>query len=173
MIFLATDFSPIKPDFGLLFWATLIFLLFWGLVGKLAFKPIAKALKERSDSIDEALRSADKAREEMAHLQAQNEVILQEAREERSRVLREANEAKTRIINEAKEDAKTEASKIVEDAKKEINSQKRAAINEVKSDVGKIAVEIAEKVLNRELNAKQDQEALVSSILDNVDFSKN
>ena len=172
-IILAGGLDPIKPDIGLLLWTTVFFLLFWLLMARFAFKPIAKALKDREQSIDNALRSADKAREEMAQLQAQNELILQEAREERSKMLREANEVKTKIITEAKDEAKTEASRILDDARRDIQAQKSAAMNEIKADVGKIAVDIAEKVVKRELGQKQEQEQLVASLLDQVDFNKN
>ncbi len=172
-IILAADFSPIKPDFGLIVWTTLFFGLFWWLIGKNAFRPIATALKERSNSIDEALRSAEKAREEMAQLKSENDLILREAREERSKIIKEANEVKSKIIAEAREEAKEEASRMIEDAKHEITSQKNAALHEVKSEVGNIAIEIAEQVLKRELNEKQEQEKLVESLVGDIKFSSN
>jgi len=173
IIMLSVDFSPIKPDFGLIFWTFIFFTLFWLLIGKSAFKPIANALKERSNSIDEALRSAEQAKEEMAQLQAQNELILQEAREERSKMLKDANEVKNKIISEAKEEAKLSATKIIEDARADIESQRLAAISGVKSEMGAIAVEIAEKVVQKELGRGGEQEQLVASLLEQVDFSNN
>ncbi|MBX2845425.1 MAG: F0F1 ATP synthase subunit B, partial [Saprospiraceae bacterium] len=141
--------------------------------GRFAFKPIAKALKDREESIDGALKSAERARAEMEALSSKNEQLLKEAKEERSKILKEANDVKNKIVAEAKEEAKVEASKILEDARKEIATQKNAAVAEIKGEVGKIAVEIAEQVLSKELTNKSDQEQLVNSLLNNVNFSKN
>ena len=102
MIFLA-DFTVIKPDFGLLFWTTIIFLLFWFIIGKFAFRPIAEALKERERDIQDSLDEAKKARQEMANLKSENEALLAQAREERSKILKDAKDARDNIINEAKD----------------------------------------------------------------------
>jgi len=108
MIFLL-DLGPFKPDFGLFFWTSVTFLLFWGLMAKYAFGPIKDALKERNNDIQDALDQAAKAKEEMANLKSENEKILSEAREERSKIMREAKETKDNIIKEARETAKAEA----------------------------------------------------------------
>lgn len=119
MIFLA-DFSVIKPDFGLLFWSTIYFVLFWLIMARFAFRPIASALKKREDDIQDSLDEAKNARDEMANLKSENEQLLIQAREERAKILREAKEAKDTIIKEAREKAKDEAKKIVASAKTEI-----------------------------------------------------
>lgn len=167
MIFLL-DFSPIKPDFGLLFWASIIFLLFWFIIGRFAFKPITNALKKREDDIQSSLDEAKKAREEMANLKSENEALLKLAQEERSRILREAKEAKDSIINEAKVKAKEEAKKIVSDAKEQIENQKMAALIEVKNQVGMMSLDIAEKILRKELKGDQEQESYAQKLVEEL-----
>ncbi len=170
MFFLA-DFSVIKPDFGLFFWSVLIFILFWVLVGRLAFKPIAQALKKREDDIQGALDEASKAREAMEKLQSENESLLAEAREERSKMLREAKETKEAIIRDAREGAKEEASKILANAKLEIDNQKKQAITEVKNQAGQLAIDITEKLLQKELQDRKSQQQLVQRLVDDIKLS--
>ena len=131
MIYLL-DFEPIKPTIGLLFWTGIIFLLFWGIIGKFAFRPIASALRKREDDIQNALDEAKRARDEMSNLKSENEKLLAQAREERARILKDAKDASNQMITESKDRAKEEAQKIVSSAKEEIESQKKQAILEVK-----------------------------------------
>ena len=168
MLFVLADFSVIKPDFGLLFWTTVIFLLFWFLIAKFAFRPIAIALKAREEDIQGALDEARKTREEMAQMQAQNEALLAEAREERAQILKEAKDTKNAIINEAKSKAKEEAQKIVTSAQREIDSQREAVLNEVKNQVGQLAVSISEKILEKELADKSSHDAMINSMIDDI-----
>ena len=170
MMFLA-DFSVIKPDFGLFFWSCLIFVLFWALIGKFAFKPIAEALKKREDDIQGALDEAVKTREEMTKMKAQNEALLAEAREERSRMLKEAKETKDAIIKEAKEGAKEEANKILTTAKMEIENQKKLAIQEVKNQAGLMALDITERLIRTELKDRESQKKLVESMVKEINLS--
>ena len=165
MLFVLADFSVIKPDFGLLFWTTIIFLLFWFVIGKLAFKPIAEALKVREHDIQSALDESKKAREEMLKMKAENEALLAEAREERAEILKEAKQNKESIIKEAKDKAKEEAQKIISNAQQEIESQKQAAIAEVKNEVGKLAVDISEQILKSELKDKGAHDQLISKMV--------
>lgn len=167
MIFLA-DFSVIKPDFGLLFWTAVIFLLFWFLIGKAAFKPIAEALKKREDDIQNSLDEAKRARQEMSNLKAENEELLAQAREERSKILKEAKEVRDNIIAEAKEKANDEAQKIVAQAKEQIENQKQAAMTELKNQVGGMALSIAEKVIRKELAGNAEQETFVNSLVNEI-----
>jgi F-type H+-transporting ATPase subunit b len=170
-MFYLVDFSVIKPDLGLIFWTTLIFLLFWFMIGKFAFKPIANALRKREYDIQNALDQAEIAKQEMSKLQADNEKLLQQAREERTKILKEANDVKNEIINEAKTKAKVEADKIVTSAKLEIENQKKAAINEVKNQVGAIALEIAEKVIKKDLSSDANQSSFVNQLVDDIKFN--
>lgn len=162
------DFSPIKPDLGLILWTTVIFLLFWFIMGKMAFKPIANALKTREDDIQTALDEAKKAKEEMANLKAENERILVEAREERANILKEAKDAKTKIISEAKDEAKHEASKIMNTAKVEIENQKKTAMSDLKNQVGNMALDIAEQVIRKDLKSDSNQQSFVNQLVDDI-----
>ncbi len=159
------EFNPIKPDIGLIFWTTLIFLLFWTIVGKFAFRPIANALKKREVDIQTSLDQAKVAREEMANLQAENEKLLAEAREERARIIRDSKEAGDRIVQESKQRAKEEAQKIVASARNEIESQKKQALLDVKNQVGMMALDIAGQVLRRELSDDQKQVDFVGKLV--------
>lgn len=170
MIFLA-DFSVIRPDPGLLFWSVLIFLLFWFLIGKFAFKPIANSLKEREASIQDSLDQAKLAQEKMETLKNENEKLLQEARAEKAKILAEAKDVHTRIINEAKEQAKLEASKIVERAKNEIETEKDAAFADLKNKVGSMALVIAEQILEKNLSSDKAQVEYADSLLNKMNLN--
>jgi len=170
MIFLA-DFSVIRPEPGLIFWSILIFLIFWFMVGKLAFKPIAKALKEREDSIQEALDKAKMDQEQMEKMNNENEKLLQKAREERGKILAEAKDLKNKIVGEAKEQAKLEANKIVEKAKAEIDTEKEAVFADLKNKVGSMALVIAEKVLEKNLSTDSAQVEYANSLVDNLNLN--
>lgn len=167
-MFTLIEFSPIKPDFGLLFWTTLIFLLFWFLMSKFAFGPIKDALSKREHSIQDAIDEAKKARLEMANLKSENAKVLAQAREERSKILQEAKDMKNSIVTEAKESAKAEANKIITSAKQEIDNQKKAAITEVKNQAGMMALDIAEKVLRKELKGNSEQESFVNNLVSEI-----
>jgi F-type H+-transporting ATPase subunit b len=170
-MFFLVDFSVIKPDFGLLFWTTITFLILWGLLGKLAWKPIQSALKDRENSIDDALKQAEKAREEMAALNAQNEALLASAREERSRILQEAKVMSDNIVRDAKDKAKVEADKIVVNAQQEINRERKAAITEVKNTAGRLALEVAEKVIRQQLVGNVAQEAYAAKLVEEIELN--
>ncbi len=167
MIFLI-DFTPIKPDFGLIFWTTIIFLIFWLMIGKFAFRPIAAALKKRESDIQGSLDEAKRVRQEMANLKAENEELLVQAREERAHILKEAKEAGNRLVEEAKGKAKVEAQKIVADAKEQIEHQKMAAITDLKNQVGAFSIQIAEKVIRRELSSNKEQETFVNDLVKEI-----
>ncbi|MBK7641183.1 MAG: F0F1 ATP synthase subunit B [Bacteroidetes bacterium] len=168
MFYLFNAMDLITPDFGLVFWTTLIFLLFWFIAGKFAFKPISEAIKKRGDSINEALNAALKAKEEIKLMQSDNESLLKQAREERASILKEAKEAKDSIIAEAS----VRAGKLKDEAMAEIEAQKIAAIADVKQKVGqevsKLALEIAEKIVGKELSTEKDHQALVKSLVDKI-----
>jgi F-type H+-transporting ATPase subunit b len=165
------EFNPIKPDLGLILWTTVIFAIFWILIAKTAFRPIANALKKREEDIQGALDEAKKAKEEMSNLKAANEKLLVEAREERSKMLKEAKDTKNQIINEAKQAAKEEASKVMSAASVDIENQKQAAMMDVKNEIGAIALSIAEKVIRKELSGNAEQEKFVNALVDEVDLN--
>jgi len=158
----------LKPNFGLLIWTLLGFLVFLVILGKFAWPAITKALKQREQGIADSLASAERVRAEMAQLKNENEALLAKAREERAQLLKEARETKDKIVNEAKEQAKTEANKIIVEAQAAINTQKMAALTDVKNQVGKLVIEVSEKLLKRELDNKQAQEAHIKGLVDEV-----
>jgi F-type H+-transporting ATPase subunit b len=152
----------------LVFWTTLFFLLFFFLFIKLAWKPILKTIKEREESIENALLEADKAREEMAKLKADNQKILNEARAERDQMLKEAKELKEQIIAKAREEAQIEANKEIDKAKAVIQSEKQAAIKELKNQVSELSINIAEKVIGEELKDKKAQIKQVEKLISDI-----
>ena len=155
----------VTPQIGLLFWTVLIFLTLVFLLAKFAWKPILKMVEERTKNIEDALNSAENAKKEMAGLKAENEQIMKEARAERDKIVREAREMKDKIIEESKETAKAEADKILAQTRKLIDDEKRAAMNELKDQVASLSIEIAEKILTKELSDKKKQAELIDDIL--------
>jgi F-type H+-transporting ATPase subunit b len=158
----------VTPAFGLVFWMLITFLTVLVLLKKFAWKPILNMIKEREESIEKALSSAEKAKNEMASLTANNEKILNDARLERDALLKEARELKENIINEAKGKATTEADKIVSAARETINNEKMAAITELKNQVATLSIEIAEKVLRQQMASDDKQKAYVKQLLEEV-----
>lgn len=153
---------------SLIFWTTIIFLVFLFLLRKFAWKPILGAVKSREDSINNALLSAEEAKKEMQNLKADNEKLLAEARAERDAMIKEAREIKDKMIADAKEQAQTQGAKMIEQAKATIESEKNAAMAELKNQVSSLSLEIAEKVLKDELSNKENQTKLVEKMLENV-----
>jgi len=158
----------LTPSFGLLIWTLLAFLIVFFILKRFAWPPIVKGLKDREHSIADALATAEKVRAEMAQLKSENEELLAKAREERALMLREARETKEKIVNDAKDLAKTEATKIILEAQAAIETQKMAALTDVKNQVGKMVIEISEKILRRELENKQDQETHIKGLVEEV-----
>ncbi len=158
----------VSPDPGLFIWSTVAFLILFFLLSKFAWKPIVKALDERERSIEDALSKAEMAKAEMAKLINENEDLLKEARLERDSILKEAKEIKDQIINDAKDQAKTEGAKLIEKAKEEITNQKLAAMAEIKHQVSSLSLAIAEKVLRKQLDDHDKQQALVNDLLKEV-----
>ena len=161
----------ITPSVGLIFWTAVVFIILLVLLRSLAWKPILSAVKESEQSIEDALNAAKKAKEEMALLNAQNEKIMKEARAERDAILKEAREMKENIINEAKNSATVEANKLIENAKTAIQNEKASAMADIKNQVGQLSIEIAEKILTKELADKSAQIALVNDVIDQVKFN--
>ena len=150
---------------GLFFWQSLIFIGLLFMLRKFAWKPILDAVNDRETSIKDALASAEAARDEMKNLQSDNQRILKEARAEKESLLKEARATRSELINNAKEEAQVEAQKILSQAQDAIQSEKRAAVKELREQVGSIAMEIAEKVLQKELENKDRQLELVDQLL--------
>lgn len=153
---------------GLFFWQSLIFIGLLFMLRKFAWKPILGAVNDRETSIKDALASAEAARDEMKNLQSDNQRILKEARAEKEVLLKEARATRSELINGAKEEAQEEAQKILSQAQDAIQSEKRAAVKELREQVGSIAMEIAEKVLQKELENKDRQLELVDQLLQDI-----
>jgi len=158
----------LNPESGLIIWQTLITILVIFVLGKFAWKPILSALKTREDSIEEALKAAERAKEEMASLKADNENLLREAREERDKILQTATKAANVIRDKAKQDAIEVGNKMIEDAKETINSEKLAALREIKDQVAILSLEITEKLLRKNLSNDKAQKELLDSYIDEL-----
>ncbi|HEY0058877.1 MAG TPA: F0F1 ATP synthase subunit B [Flavisolibacter sp.] len=156
------------PGLGLIFWTLIAFILVFIILRKFAWKPILSSLNERERTIADSLETAQRVKAEMAQLKGENEEMLAKAREERGLMLKEARDTKDRIISEAKEQAKVEANKIIVEAQQAINAQKMAAITDVKNQVGKLVIEVTEKILRKELGNKEAQEAHIRGLVSEV-----
>jgi F-type H+-transporting ATPase subunit b len=158
----------LTPEFGLFFWTLLAFLTVFFLLKKFAWKPILESLGEREKGIAESISAAERVKNEMSLLKADNEKLLAQAREERTQMLREAKETRDRIVGEAKDQAKAEANKIIIDAQHQIEQQKMAALTEVKNEIGNLAVEVAGKILRTQLNAADGQEMYMKMLSEDI-----
>ena len=156
------------PELGLFSISLLIFIIVFLILKKFAWTPILSTLKDREDSITDSIATAERVKEEMAQMKAEHEHVLAEAKAERSKILKEAKELKDQIIGEAKAQAQAEAKKIVHDASVAIENQKMAALTEVKNQVGTLVIEVAEKVLRKELSDKKAQEAYISQLASEI-----
>jgi F-type H+-transporting ATPase subunit b len=158
----------LTPSFGLIIWTLLAFLVVFYILNKFAWPAITKGLKDREQGIADALSTAERVKAEMAQMKSEHEALLAQAREERAQILKEARETKDKIINESKEAAKAEASKIMAETASAIEAQKMAAITDVKNQIGKMVVEVSEKILKRELGNKEAQEAHIKGLVNEV-----
>lgn len=161
----------LTPSFGLIFWTLLAFIIVFVLLRKFAWGPILNSLGEREKTIADSLATAERVKREMAQLKSENEELMAKAREERGVMLKEARETKDKIINEAKEQAKVEANKIIAEAQQAINAQKMAALTDVKNQVGKLVIEVTEKVLRKQLATQDAQEAHIKDLVQEVNLS--
>jgi F-type H+-transporting ATPase subunit b len=158
----------LTPSFGLIIWTLLAFLIVFFILNKYAWPAITKGLKDRETTIADSLSTAERIKAEMAQMKSEHEALLVQAREERAQMLKEARETKEKIINESKEAAKVEANKIIIDARAAIETQKMAALTDVKNQVGKMVIEVSEKILRRELGNKEAQETHIQELVKEV-----
>lgn len=161
----------LTPGTGLIIWQLIIFVLLVILLAKLAWKPILNSLREREATIQLALDSAENARHEMAKLKSDNELLFKEARDERDKMMGEAREAATRMREEAQEEAKKAADKIVSDARAAILVEKAAAMKDVKIQVASFALEVAEKLIKKNLSDDAAQKALVDVYVNDLNLN--
>ena len=158
----------LTPGLGLFVWNLLAFVIVFLLLKKFAWGPIMMALTDREKHINDSIQTADRVKAEMAQLKNENEALMAQAREERSQMLKEARETRDKIVQEAKDKAKVEANKIVAEAQVTLEQQKQAAIADIKNQVGGMVVEIAEKVLRRELASKSAQENYIQELSNDI-----
>ena len=155
----------LTPSIGNIFWAAVVFIFLVILLGKFAWKPILSAINTRETNIVDALNQVKLAKAEMADLKADNERIIREAKIERDAILKDAREIKDKIVGEAKDAAKAEGDKMIEQARQTINSEKNAAMADIKSQIGLLSVNIAETILKQKLDNNEAQNQLVENIL--------
>ena len=158
----------VTPGIGLLFWMLVSFSLVLFVLGKYAWKPIMKGIHQREDTIEKALEAANEAKKELLKLKAGNEQLLRDAKDERDALMRDARKLKEAILDEAREKAHEEADRIIENARENIQFEKMAAINELKNQIASISIEIAEKLIGKELENKEQQQQLTEKLLNEV-----
>ena len=160
--------SILTPDPGLLFWMLLAFLVVFWVLAKYGFPAIINMVDERNKYIDESLRKAHEAQERLANIEKEGESILQEAREKQAQILKEAAETRDAIVEKAQDKARQESARLLDDAKAAIEQEKKAAIADIRRQVATLSVEIAEKVLRKNLKDDQSQMDLIDRMLDDV-----
>lgn len=158
----------VSPGVGLIFWTSFVFLILVVLLRFFAWVPILTMVNKRNDSIEEALKQAETAREKMKKLQADHEQMMEDSRKERDKIFAEAREMKEQLMQKAKDETSKMVDKMKADAKAEIHAQKQAAMNELKQQVAEISIDMAERILKAELDDKKKQETLINQLLDDV-----
>lgn len=158
----------ILPDTGLVIWMSITFLIVLFILKKFAWKPILRGIHDRESSIENALKAAENAKAEVANLKAENERILADARAERDNMIREARELRESMISEAKNKAKAEGEKMLTAARESIQNEKMAAITDLKNQVAQLSIDIAEKIIARELSSENKQKELIGDLLKEV-----
>jgi len=158
----------VTPGIGLIFWMLISFSLVLWLLAKYAWKPIMKGIHLREETIEKALEAANEAKKEMLLLKAGNEQLLRDAKDERDALMRDARKVKEAILDEARTKANEESARIVENARENIQFEKMAAINDLKNQIATISIEIAEKLIGKELENKQQQQLLTEKLLKEV-----
>lgn len=158
----------LQPQFGLIFWTLVLFILFYFLLGKFAWKPIMNGLRTREEGIEKSLQEAAKARDEMAKLTSENEKLLQLARLEREEILKEARAIGEKLVAEAREKADTESRRMIEKARQEIHSEKMAALTEVKNHAANLSIKVAEKLLRKQLGDNPEQVAYAEKVVNEL-----
>ncbi|WP_418877869.1 F0F1 ATP synthase subunit B [Xylanibacter rarus] len=163
--------SLITPDFGLLFWMTIVFLIVLGIVSKFGFKVIVKMVNDRKDYIDNSLQKAHEANKKLANIKVESDALLQEARERQAAILKEAAATRDAIVEKAQDKAHEESNRLLTEAKVEIENQRQAAVSDIRKQVATLSVEIAEKVLREKLGDEKTQMDLIERMLDEISLS--
>ena len=162
----------LTPDFGTFFWMLVSFIIVLAILAKFGFPALVNMVNERKQYIDDSLKSAREANEKLSHIKEESESIFVEARKEQARILKEAMETRTQIVNEAKDKAKAEGGRLLEEARKQIQKEKEDAIRDIRKQVAELSVEVAEKVLRKQLSSEMEQNGMIERMLDEVSDSK-
>lgn len=174
MILLEGGGLPVmNPDLGLIFWTSVIFLLAWFVIGRLGFKPISKALGEREASIEEALKAAEEARQLAEEMKKEREEMQKQMQTERAQMIAETKQREEALLKEAQEKANEQYQTKMEMAKAELDRREREMLTNVKNEVGTIALQIAEKVLRKELAGQAEQKTYVNNLVDEFKMGQN
>ena len=160
------------PDSGLLFWMTIIFAIVFFILAKFGFPIITGMVEKRSRRINDSLEAARIAEDALANLQQEQERLLGETRAEQARLMQEAAAERDRMIAQAQEQARAEAQKIMDDARVRINEEKEAAMKEIRSEVAKVSLAIAEKVVRKELSSDASQMQLIDELISHCHFDR-
>ncbi|MCI6233574.1 MAG: F0F1 ATP synthase subunit B [Prevotella sp.] len=160
--------SILTPDLGLLFWMLLAFVVVFLVLAKYGFPAILNMVDSRNRFINDNLHKAKEAAERLEHIKDEGESILQEAREKQAAIIKEATATRDAIIEKAQEKARVEGARLIEDAKAEIESQKQAAISDIRRQVAELSIEISEKILKDKLGDDKAQMEYIDRILDEV-----
>lgn len=164
--------SLVTPEFGLFFWMVVVFGIVFFVLAKFGFPVITSMVQKRSDHIEDSLRKAEEAQARLDHLAEEQARLLEETRREQSRMIKAASDARDKIIAKAKDQAQEEANKLIEHARTEIAAEKESALRDINRQVSMIAVEIAEKILRKELEQTPEQLALVERLTKEVSKAK-
>lgn len=162
----------LTPDFGTFFWMLVSFIIVFVILTKFGFPALVNMVNERKQYIDDSLKSAREANEKLSHIKEESESILVEARKEQARILKEAMDTRTQIVNEACDKAKAEGGRLLEEARKQIQKEKDDAIRDIRKQVAELSVEVAQKVLRKQLSSEVEQNGMIERMLDEVSDSK-
>ena len=158
--------SLITPDFGLLFWMTLIFGIVFFILAKFGFPVLTDMVRKRQERIEKSLKDADEIEARMAAWKVEQAQMLEDARKQQAVILKEATETKARIVADAKAQAKAEADKLLAEAKTQIAAEKESALRDVRKEIALLSVQVAEKVLRNELSDEGSQRAFIDKLVD-------
>ena len=162
----------LTPDFGTFFWMLVSFIIVFVILAKFGFPALVNMVNERKQYIDDSLKSAREANEKLSQIKEESESILVEARKEQARILKEAMDTRTQIVNEARDKAKAEGGRLLEEARKQIQKEKDDAIRDIRKQVAELSVEVAQKVLRKQLSSEVEQNGMIERMLDEVSDSK-
>ena len=164
--------SLITPDFGLLVWMTLIFGIVFFVLAKWGFPMITGMVDKRSDRINDSIAKAREAEKALTELSDRQQQLIEETRREQARILKEAAEARDTLLADAKEQARDEASKLIQQARTQIAAEKESALRDVRTEVAKLSVDVAEKVLREKLSTEEAQLKLIDKMVGELNGTK-